>query len=655
MGNAERIVHLCGTDLRHCWSWGRWLIWDGKRWRQDLDGGIYRKAKETIRTMYGDASHMADDDARKKWTKFCAGSENGQRVSTMISLARSQLSCLNEDLDAHKMLLTVPNGVLDLKTGAMRTFRREDLLTKMTAVSYGKNARCPKWLAFLDLVFNGDVEIIRFLQRAVGYSLTGSVGEKCIFILWGSGDNGKSTFINVLTRLFGEFAGHINSDTLMTKRNSDDKRNDLAALVGLRFVSCSEGEEGARLNESLIKDMTGGDPITCRFLRAEFFTYFPAFKVWFSTNHRPVIRGTDPAVWKRVMLLPFSVNIPAALLLQKKPLILSYENELYEELPGILAWAVEGCLDWQKKGLNPPEQLITAKKDYREQMDIVGRFIEDACTVTESARCLFAELYAAYKDWCELNEEKPMSSKGFARRLDERGLNGTSGRAHVKVRLGITLDVQAMGTVRATLSHIRVTDESHPGTDKNESVTNKKEQTASPQQTLGTDGDHDSPYHHDVVTSRDEYDVKVTIGHQNGRNRSTSVQNPENGQNLSVTRPAEKDTGGVIATGPMHLPTQKQPLMSNPRSVALLTEVVKYNSKTSLEERLLVLNTFLHKREPWILKNKASTRPDTLANKIIVAGMVDVETLDDRGGKLLKDCRLLFDVLDGKNGNGGGK
>ncbi|MBM4287019.1 MAG: DNA primase, partial [Deltaproteobacteria bacterium] len=280
-----------------------------------------------------------------------------------------------KDLDQDPMLLNVHNGILDLKTGALLPPDRKYLITKLAPVTYQPKASCPWWMSFLDRIMGGDGQMVDFLQRVVGYTLIGDNRERVFFILYGKGDNGKTTFLETIRALMGDYAQVAEFSTFLVRRSSQ-VRNDLAKLKGARFVSASEGDRGARLNEALLKSITGGDQITARRLYEEYSDFVPACKIFLATNHKPVVRDTSHGLWRRLRLIPFNVTIPASE--QDKTLI----RKLTQELPGILNWAIQGCLKWQERGLEQPEGVLTATRNYQTESDIIGLFLKD-CTVLE--------------------------------------------------------------------------------------------------------------------------------------------------------------------------------------------------------------------------------------------------------------------------------
>lgn len=415
LGNARRLVRDHGADIRYCHTWKSWLVWN-QRWLLDATNEIERRAKRTVAAIYAEAALSDDGKERSAIVKHGLKSEADARIHAMMSLAQSEpgVPVLIEDLDCDPWLLTVANGTLDLRTGELRPHNRVDLITKMVATSYDPDAECPLWHAFLRQVTGGNEQLISFLQRAAGYSLTGDTSERIMFILYGVGKNGKSTFLEVLKTILGDYARSTPAETLMAQKH-DVIPHDIARLVGVRFVTASEADDERRFAEAKIKQLTGGDTISARKLYADLFDFIPAFKIWLSTNHKPVVRGTDEAIWDRLKLVPFNVRIPEGD--QDKRL----RAKLLAEAPGILAWMVQGCLAWQQDGLTEPEEVKEATSDYRSEMDLLGRFFEEHCFFSPGSTATAKALFATYLAWCGLNSEKPMSQTWFGRRLGERG------------------------------------------------------------------------------------------------------------------------------------------------------------------------------------------------------------------------------------------
>jgi putative DNA primase/helicase len=353
----------------------------------------------------------------------------------MITLAQSEpgIPVTEADLDSNPWFLNVQNGTLDLKTATLRPHQREDLLTKIIPVSYDPNALCSTWDKFLAEIAAGDHDLIHFLQKSVGYSLTGSVSEQVFFILYGIGANGKSTFINTILHLLGSYAQQTPTETLLVKKHTNGIPNDVARLAGARFVAAVEAEHGRHLAEALVKQLTGGDTITARYLHKEFFEFNPTFKIFLSVNHIPAIKGNDHGIWRRIRLIPFNVTIPEN---KRDP---NLSTKLEAEFAGILRWAVEGCMLWQKEGLKPPDSVKTAVEDYRAEMDTIGDFIEECCAIDPAAKTPFGALFTEYQNWLNLNGVNfTASKKDFADALSEHGYQSSRSKGK-RYRSGIRI------------------------------------------------------------------------------------------------------------------------------------------------------------------------------------------------------------------------
>lgn len=435
LGNAERLVLDHEADLRFVPGAG-FHVWEGKRWRPDDDGEVVRRAKDTVRRTRVESASLDDSGDRDALWKWANTSETAARIDSMVKLARSDSTVIAraEVLDRESFLLNVENGTIDLRTGNMREHRRGDLLTKYAPVVFDPDANCPTWTAFLETVFDGDRSLIDFTQKAVGYTLTGDTREQCLFFMHGEGGNGKTTFLNVVRALLGDYAEIAPSGSILAKR-PDAIPNDLAALRGARLVTTSETREGAKLDEVLVKDATGGDPLRVRFLHREWFTYQPAFKLWVAGNHRPRIRGGDDGIWDRIRLVPCIVRIRGSALEDK-----TMQRRLFAELPGVLAWAIEGCLRWQRDGLGTPPKVSDATRAYREAQDTYTLFIESRCLRDAGAVTPFSTLRAAYAEFCRENDLEAIDGIVLAQRLDGDGFaSKRAGHGGQRVREGIRL------------------------------------------------------------------------------------------------------------------------------------------------------------------------------------------------------------------------
>lgn len=419
VGNAARFGTRYKDELRYVPERGKWLAWDGQRWRTDDVGAVMERAKQVARDIYLEGDSQSDDQVRVAIARHAKGSQQAPRLKAMVDLAQSlpDLVAPLASLDADDMLLGVLNGVVDLRTGKLRAANREDLLTRQAPARFDPKAKCPTFDAFLRTIFKSDKAMIAFVQRVVGYALTGVTDEQCLFFLHGHGANGKSTLLNVLLELLGaDYARQTPSETLMAKRRGDGAgaSGDLARLQGVRVTTANEIEDGSLLAESLVKQITGGDVVVSRFLYREHFEFRPEFKLFIAGNHKPIITGTDDGMWRRIHPIPFEVQIQPG---QRDPKLL---EKLKAELPGILSWAIRGCQIWQKRGLEPPPKITNAAKAYRKEMDVLGQWIDEECTVSANARWRASEAYVNYRFWAEQNGFKAMTSTAFGRKLSER-------------------------------------------------------------------------------------------------------------------------------------------------------------------------------------------------------------------------------------------
>lgn len=437
-GNADRFVELHGQDIRYCGDWKKWMIWNGKYWEKDRTGEIYRRAATVAHHVLQEAAAETDRDRQDALIEHAKKLRNRAKIKTMVETAESRVPAVPEQFDQDVWLLNVQNGTLDLRTGDLRPHRREDYITKITPVAYVPYAKAPLWEKFLRRVTGDNEELMAFLQRAAGYALTGDTSEHCLFFLHGEGRNGKSVFLNALEYIMGDYGTTARPEVLMVKKYDNGIPNEIAALAGVRFVSTTETESGKRFAESMLKQYTGGDLISARFLHAEFFTFRPQFKIFLASNHKPVIRGQDTAIWERIYLIPFTVYIPP----EERDKHLS--EKLRAEAEGILRWAVEGCLAWQKEGLKPPDVVRAATEEYKNEMDALGDFLADCCVLLENATVSNSALWDAYMNWCKENGEKyPLSRREFKANLERRGLVQLRKGSRYWSGIGLRADMEA--------------------------------------------------------------------------------------------------------------------------------------------------------------------------------------------------------------------
>lgn len=419
IGNGERLAEQHGKNLRYCWPWSKWLKWTGRRWKLDDTGAVAKLAKETARSIYSEAAACIDENERKATAKWAACSEKRDRLSAMIDLARSEpgIPVLPEQLDRDPWLLNCKNGTLDLRTGNLRKHQREEYLSKLCPTPYDPAAECPTWEAFLQRIFGGDGELTGFVKRLAGYFVTGSVRDHILPIFWGSGSNGKSTLLGALLKVMGpDYSIKAAPDMLMIRRG-EHHPTERADLFGKRLVAAVETQEGGRLNESLIKDLTGGDRQRARRMREDFWEFAPTHKLVLATNHKPTIKDTTHSTWRRVKLVPFQVVIPDEEQDHDLP------AKLEAEARGILRWIVDGCLEWQQHGLPEPEAVKTATGEYRENQDALGPFLSECCLQHPGATVRAKDLYEVYKRHSTDAGEEPLSQRKFGEALTERGFD----------------------------------------------------------------------------------------------------------------------------------------------------------------------------------------------------------------------------------------
>jgi putative DNA primase/helicase len=416
-GNSRRFSDQHGNDIRYLHNEKQWLVWDGKRWAPDKLATITERAKKTSHAIFKEVE-SADGKKAIEIAKWGTKSLADAKIKSMIRLAQSipGISSISESFDNDFFLFNTENGTIDLRTGELRSHDRDDQLRKISPVHYDPDATCPRWEKFLLEVFNGSAEICEFVRRWVGYSLTGSVEEQVFAIAYGIGSNGKSTFIQTISSILGEYAETAEFSTFIARDRGDKgPRNDIACLCGARFVVANESDKGKRFDEATLKSITGGDTVKARFLFQEHFEFIPQFKLFLCCNHLPEIHGADAGIWRRIRIIPFSRQFGP----DERDNQLA--DKLREEAPGILAWAVRGCLEWQRDGLKPPPEVMAAVEEYKSDQDIMAGFLNDCCEVKPTYSVPTGQLSTTYETWCKNNGENPLKGKAFAAALQERG------------------------------------------------------------------------------------------------------------------------------------------------------------------------------------------------------------------------------------------
>src|SRR5215208_2937030 len=415
LGNAERFVDAHRDRVLWCPARKSFLFWGGKRYAWDERGEVVKLAHLTARSIFHEAAYSEDEDEQKKIAGFAAVSQNTTRIRAMLTEAKPYLAVGMEELDRDPWLVNCQNGILDLRTGKLKNHDPADRITKIVPVEYDPEASCPRFLRFLKETLVDDA-VIKFVKRYSGYTLTGITRERLLAILHGFGKNGKTTLVELLQDVMGDYATNTDTETLLTKRYQG-VGNDVAALKGARFVSAAEVEKGRRLAESKVKQLTGRDTVTARFLFGENFDFKPEFKLWLSTNNKPVIQGTDDAIWDRIRLIPLTQRFDGNKADPKLP------DKLRHEIAGVFAWMVEGCLEWQEHGLQEPKTVTDATKQYREEMDTLASFLDEVCVMGSHYRVLAERLYQSYAMWCDKSGERKDPKKAFVARLQERGFD----------------------------------------------------------------------------------------------------------------------------------------------------------------------------------------------------------------------------------------
>lgn len=427
-GNAHRLFDKFGSIIRYSYNRKKWFYWDGKVWRQD-DSGEVKKLADVICDDIKREAFMEQDEKTQadllKWANKTAGSK-GKEAMIKECQHLDGIPASPDDFDAYTDYVNCQNGIINLRNGELIPHDSNFMMSKICHSEYDASGKKPElWMSFLDDITNHNRELQEYIQRAVGYSLTGSTEEQCAYFLYGIGNNGKSTFLDTIADLFGGYAANAQPETIMMKRFGDNGAgSDIARLKGARFVTSEEPTEGVRLNEGLLKQLTGGSKVTCRFLYGDEFEYTPEFKIWIATNHKPIVRGTDFGIWRRIKLIPFEVNIP------KEKVDKNLKYKLRKEFPQILRWAVEGCIKWRKYGINEPGCVQEAVKEYKQEMDLLAGFIEQCIEIDydHDLKVPASDLFKAYSRWAKENNEFEMSSKKFfteiTKKLPEKGRNG---------------------------------------------------------------------------------------------------------------------------------------------------------------------------------------------------------------------------------------
>jgi putative DNA primase/helicase len=437
-GNAQAFAQLHGTDYRYDRLRHQWHKWDAHRWKIVTGSAHDNAMHSSIMARRQAAAVIDDEDQVKALVRHCSSSQNDGKIKS--GLARAATFPLLEwasdvELDDDPWILGTPNGVVDLRTGTLRDGRRGDMVTKNTGVPYDPHATAERWELFLSEIFRGDDDLISFIQRAAGYTLTGSTREQALFICHGHGANGKSVFLEALRHAICDYGASTPFSTFEYSRQTDRQTNDLAALRGRRMVMASETQDGRRLDEARVKAVTGDAKVTARFLYSEWFEYTPRYKIWLAANHKPTIRGFDEGIWRRIRLIPFLATF------QGNDADPDLDRKLIDEAPGILAWMVRGCVEWVETGLAPPPVVVDATQEYRDESDVIGRFLFERIERVKGDHVRAGVLYSAYRSWCSTNGERNvMTNTKFGKVMKERNIvksQDSRGRRYDGIRIKV--------------------------------------------------------------------------------------------------------------------------------------------------------------------------------------------------------------------------
>lgn len=420
-GNAHRLYDRFGTIMHYSYNRKKWMYWDGKSWRYDESGEIKKLADLVCDDIKREAMLEQDEKTQADMLKWATRTASSKGKEAMVKECQhlEDVPVSLDALDSYTDYLNCQNGIVNLKNGELIPHESNFMMSKICVCEYDPSGMEPKlWKKFLNDVTDGDKRLQDYIQKCIGYSLSGSNREQCAYFLYGMGNNGKSTFLDTIADMMGTYSANVQPETIMLQKSfiGGGANSDIARLKSTRFVTSEEPTEGVRLNEGLLKQLTGGSKVTCRFLYGDEFEYMPEFKIWVATNHKPVIRGTDLGIWRRIKLIPFEVNIP------KEKVDKNLRYKLRKEFPQILNWAVQGCIKWQQEGIEEPKAVMDAVQDYKQEMDLLASFIEQCIEIdyTETEKIMASDMFRLYSKWAKENNEYEMSSKKFLKEVSKK-------------------------------------------------------------------------------------------------------------------------------------------------------------------------------------------------------------------------------------------
>lgn len=439
VGNAKRLLAVHGKNIRYQTLINKWYVWTGTHWEVDETFKVERFSKDVIARLQKAATAIDTKDEvgsrfKQKVMNFVMASESDSKIRSMMNQCRNEEEVAITRMDEDIYKLNVANGTVSLKDGIIEDHHREDLITKVLPLDYNKEAICENWLRFLHKIFLGDEELIEFIQKSIGYSLTGDTSQQCYYVCYGRGANGKSTFLNTIREVMGQYSEILNELSITySDFATRGPREDIAKLVGKRFVIVPELNEGRVLDDALLKSLTGENAYAVRHNYGREFQLKPEFKLWISSNEIPEVKSTSDGTWRRIRLIPFLYKFK-----EEERDEYFYDKYLKPELEGILAWAIEGCLKWQREGIKVPEKVGLASKEYKENMDLLGRFMEECCVLNEDAETAAGALYSAFVNWCKSCGEERISQIRFSMKLSGKGFKKNK-RRHANTFSGIEL------------------------------------------------------------------------------------------------------------------------------------------------------------------------------------------------------------------------
>lgn len=447
-GSAQRYFDRYGRVVKFDTTAGKFMYFDGHAWRQDKTFVAQKLLNKVVESLKDEPVHVPKDAsiddkdaATEAKAKFIKRSRNNSGKRAALAETQTLIATTTDDFDQELNVLNTPSGYIDLATGSLMETTPESMFTKITNFEYSDTYAAPRWEEFLHQTFDGNQDLIHFMQKLVGYSLTGTMDEQVMTILHGekrkNGSNGKSVFVETVSSIIGNYAITIQPETLMAKplASSGGPNNDIARMKGARFIASSEPDEGMRLSEGLIKQMTGGEKVTARQLYGDYFEFQPTGTIWLSTNHKPIVRGTDDGIWRRLLFIPFLVQVPNN---KKDPKL---KQKLLREGPGILNWAVDGALMWQREGLNPPQIVQEDSKQYRGEMDTIGGFLEEVAEVGPGYQASFKEISLAFDEWEKIHGTgitKNKLGRELAQRFDKKTVMGQRQYAGLRIKKGLS-------------------------------------------------------------------------------------------------------------------------------------------------------------------------------------------------------------------------